>query len=50
VETASLLVAAQQGRGGTLSRIAVERLDAVGGHHAFRPAMAVTQWMAVKPC
>ena len=37
--------------GGTLTRLSVERLDAVGGKQAFRPAMTVTQWSAdhVKP-
>ncbi|MBS1067626.1 precorrin-6y C5,15-methyltransferase (decarboxylating) subunit CbiE [Gluconobacter cerinus] len=33
--------------GGTLTRIGVERLDAVGGLHAFRPAMRVTQYATV---
>jgi precorrin-6Y C5,15-methyltransferase (decarboxylating) len=35
--------------GGTLTRLSVERLDAVGSKQAFRPAMTVTQWSAVKP-
>ena len=34
--------------GGALTRLAVERADAVGGKQAFRPAMTVTQWSAVK--
>jgi len=40
----------EQGKfGGTLTRLSVERLDAVGGKQAFRPAMTVTQWSATKP-
>jgi precorrin-6Y C5,15-methyltransferase (decarboxylating) len=35
--------------GGTLTRIAIEREDAVGKHLAWRPAMPVLQWAAVKP-
>ena len=44
-----LLLAAQARLGGTLLRLALSRLDAVGPMHAFRPAMTVTQWAAVKP-
>jgi precorrin-6Y C5,15-methyltransferase (decarboxylating) len=49
VETETLLFAAQQARGGTLTRLAVDRLDSVGSMHGFRRAMAVTQWAAAKP-
>ena len=49
VETEAALLAARSRWGGTLLRLAVERLDAVGAMHAFRPAMTVTQWSAVKP-
>jgi precorrin-6Y C5,15-methyltransferase (decarboxylating) len=35
--------------GGSLTRLSVARLDALGGMRAFRPAMTVTQWAAVKP-
>lgn len=35
--------------GGTMRRIGIERLDAVGGKHGWRPAMAVTQWRVVRP-
>ena len=48
-ETEVVLLAAQARLGGTLLRIALSRLDAVGPMHAFRPAMTVTQWAAVKP-
>ena len=50
LETEKILLAAQAELGGTLTRLSVERLDAVGGKQAFRPAMTVTQWSAaVKP-
>lgn len=49
IETEKALLAAQAQFGGTLARISVERLDTVGGKQAFRPAMTVTQWSAVKP-
>jgi len=35
--------------GGSMTRIAVERSDAVGRFHAYRPAMTVTQWRCLKP-
>jgi precorrin-6Y C5,15-methyltransferase (decarboxylating) len=35
--------------GGTLRRLAVSRLDAVGSMHGWRPAMPVTQWRVQKP-
>ena len=34
--------------GGELSRIEVSALERIGGHRAFRPSMAVTQWVVVK--
>jgi precorrin-6Y C5,15-methyltransferase (decarboxylating) len=49
VETEMVLLAAQARLGGTLSRVALSRLDAVGPMHAFRPAMTVTQWAVEKP-
>jgi precorrin-6Y C5,15-methyltransferase (decarboxylating) len=49
VETEAVLLAAQSRLGGTLLRVSLERLDRVGTMHAFRPAMTVTQWIAVKP-
>ena len=48
LETERALLAAHAEHGGTLTRLSVERLDAVGGRQAFRPAMTVTQWSAVK--
>ncbi len=49
VETEAALLAARARLGGTLLRLSLERLDAVGTMHAFRPAMTVTQWSAAKP-
>jgi len=49
VETDAVLIDAVQRLGGTLTRLSVERLDAIGGLHGFRPAMTVTQWSAEKP-
>ena len=34
--------------GGELARIEVSTLERVGGHRAFRPRMAVTQWLVTK--
>jgi precorrin-6Y C5,15-methyltransferase (decarboxylating) len=34
--------------GGQLTRIEVSALEQIGGHRAFRPSMAVTQWVVVK--
>ncbi|MHB8283742.1 MAG: precorrin-6y C5,15-methyltransferase (decarboxylating) subunit CbiE [Caulobacteraceae bacterium] len=49
LESDAVLFAARQTYGGALTRLSVERLDTVGGLHAFRPALTVTQWSAVKP-
>ena len=49
LESQAALLAAQQAKGGTLTRLSVERLDTLGAHHVFRPAMAVVQWAASKP-
>jgi precorrin-6Y C5,15-methyltransferase (decarboxylating) len=49
IDTEKALLAAQTRFGGTLTRLAVERLDTVGGKQAFRQAMTVTQWSAAKP-
>ena len=48
VETEAALLAAQARYGGTLLRLSLERLDAVGHLHAFRPAMTVTHFLAAK--
>ena len=49
LETEKQVLAGQAKFGGLLTRLSVERLDAVGSKEAFRPAMTVTQWSAVKP-
>ena len=49
IDTEAVLYAAQARLGGTLTRIAVERMDRIGTMRAFRPAMPVVQWEAVKP-
>jgi len=49
LDTETAVLAAQRKFGGTLMRLSIERLDAVGGKQAFRPAMTVTQWSATKP-
>ncbi len=48
VETACLVFETRRRLGGELTRLSVERLDGIGSMHAFRPAMAVTQWAAAK--
>ena len=49
VESEAALLAARARLGGTLTRIGIERLDVLGGLHGYRPAMTVTQFVAVKP-
>ncbi len=49
LETTRLLYDLPARLGGGLTRVSVERLDNVGPRQAFRPAMAVTQFAAVKP-
>jgi precorrin-6Y C5,15-methyltransferase (decarboxylating) len=49
VETEALLLSSHARLGARLARIGVERLDAIGNRHGFRPAMTVTQLVAVKP-
>jgi precorrin-6Y C5,15-methyltransferase (decarboxylating) len=48
LETETALAQAFRAQGGTLSRIAIERLRHVGRMSAFRPAMTVTQYVWVK--
>ena len=49
LESAARLVRACSELGGDLYRISVETVGPVGRYSAFRPAMAVTQWVARKP-
>ena len=48
LETEALLIARHAELGGTLTRIAISRADAVGGKTAWRAAMPVTQFVWVK--
>jgi precorrin-6B C5,15-methyltransferase / cobalt-precorrin-6B C5,C15-methyltransferase len=49
LETEAELTARQASLGGTLTRIAISRAEAVGGKTGWRSAMPVTQWVWVKP-
>ena len=49
LETEAALLARHEALGGTLTRIAVSRADAVGGKTGWRPAMPVIQWVWEKP-
>ncbi len=49
LEGEARLAALFAAHGGTMRRIGIERLDAVGGKHGWRPGMTVTQWRVVKP-
>jgi precorrin-6Y C5,15-methyltransferase (decarboxylating) len=49
LESQTCLHAAQQAKGGMLTRLSVERLDTLGPHQIFRPAIAIVQWTAAKP-
>src|SRR5262249_33839742 len=49
LETEALLIAQHRGRGGTLTRVAIERAEPLGGKTAWRPALPVTQWTWAKP-
>ncbi|MGA9605255.1 MAG: precorrin-6y C5,15-methyltransferase (decarboxylating) subunit CbiE [Methyloceanibacter sp.] len=48
LQTEALLIARHAELGGTLTRIAISRADAVGGKTAWRAAMPVTQFVWVK--
>jgi precorrin-6B C5,15-methyltransferase / cobalt-precorrin-6B C5,C15-methyltransferase len=49
LETEMLLGALYAQHGGTMRRLAVSRLEPVGGMHGWRAAMPVTQWVVTKP-
>ncbi len=44
IESEAVLLAARTAHGGQLSRIGIDRQDSIGGLHALRPAMRITQW------
>jgi precorrin-6Y C5,15-methyltransferase (decarboxylating) len=48
LETEALLIAQHAGRGGTLTRIAIERAEPIGAMTTWRPALPVTQWCWIK--
>lgn len=48
IEAERRLLDFQQGHGGGLVRISVQRLGDIGGYHGFRPLMPVTQYAGVK--
>ena len=48
LETEALLIAQHARRGGTLTRIAIERAEPIGAMTTWRPALPVTQWCWVK--
>lgn len=49
LETETLLGTLYARYGGTMRRLALSRLEAVGGMHGWRAAMPVTQWVVAKP-
>jgi precorrin-6Y C5,15-methyltransferase (decarboxylating) len=49
IETQAELIRRFKTLGGSLKTIQIAHADPVGGFHAMRPAMAVTQWSVVKP-
>jgi precorrin-6Y C5,15-methyltransferase (decarboxylating) len=49
LETEQALTARFIEHGGTLKRIALSRIEAVGSMHGWRAAMPVTQWAVTKP-
>jgi precorrin-6Y C5,15-methyltransferase (decarboxylating) len=48
-EGQAALMACRAARGGTLTRIGIDREHAVGRYTVWQPAMPVLQWAAVKP-
>ena len=49
LETEAVVLSEYVRKGGTLTRIAIDRADPVGGLTGWRPAMPVLHWLAVKP-
>ena len=48
-ETEALLLHRRTTLGGELRRIAISRVEALGGRETWRPALPVTQWVWAKP-
>jgi precorrin-6Y C5,15-methyltransferase (decarboxylating) len=49
LESELALLAAYHARGGTLTRLGIERAEPVGRRMVWRPALPVVQWVARKP-
>jgi precorrin-6Y C5,15-methyltransferase (decarboxylating) len=49
VEGERTVLDGQARHGGNLTRLGVSRAEPLGGRHAWRPLIAVTQWASVKP-
>ena len=49
LETEAVITARWREHGGTMTRIAVEHLERIGGYHGWKPARAVVQWSVTKP-
>ncbi|MGS0647102.1 precorrin-6y C5,15-methyltransferase (decarboxylating) subunit CbiE [Komagataeibacter melomenusus] len=49
LESEAAVIAAHGRRGGTLTRMHVERLEKIGRFHGFRPGMTVTSYTVGKP-
>ena len=49
IETQAELISRMKAMGGSLKTIQIAHADPVGGFHAMRPAMPVTQWSVIKP-
>jgi len=49
VETETLITERWRRLGGELTRIGVERLERIGGHHGWKPSRAVVPWSVSKP-
>jgi len=49
VETEALLIACHATLGGELTRVAIARVEPMGGMQSWRPALPVTQWVWEKP-
>ncbi|GAA1435524.1 bifunctional cobalt-precorrin-7 (C(5))-methyltransferase/cobalt-precorrin-6B (C(15))-methyltransferase [Microlunatus lacustris] len=47
-ETEMLVATRSREHGGTLTRIAVEHLEAIGSYHGWKPARAVVQWSVTR--
>ena len=48
LETEAAITARWRERGGTLTRIALEHLEPIGGYHGWKPARPVVQWSVTK--